>query len=129
MVKELKASDNYIREYCALTPFISDGVKLYVENHERQQHSFSPEELLFSHNTIYMDKERIMLQLGNGKPLYNESEIKNHILPLLEKAKKISAINLFIRRLSELRFDAISGLIAMVALVYFLANPSLWLGF
>lgn len=107
----------------------TDGVKLYVEKYKKQQHSFLPEELLFSHNIIYTDKERIMLQLGNGKSLYSESEIKTHILPLLEKAKKISSINLFIRRLSELRFDAISGLIAIVALVYFLANPSVWLGF
>jgi len=107
----------------------TDGISLYIENNKKQQFTFLPEELIFSNNTIYTDKESIMLQLGNGKSLYSESEIHLHILPLLEKAQKLSAINLFVRRLSERRADAILSLIAMVVIVYFLANPSYWLGF
>lgn len=107
----------------------SDGVKMYLENYKREQFSFLPTELIYSHNTIYADKKSIMLQLGNGKPLYSKSEIELHIMPLLERAQKISVINLFIRRLSELRLDAISGFIAILVIVYFFANPSIWLSF
>jgi hypothetical protein len=77
----------------------SDGKMLYFADHANRIAQLAPEDAVYSKRMVAFRSLAVPLKLGNGQALYAESDLQQHIQPLLDRGQKLGEINLMIYQL------------------------------
>ncbi|MBI5039967.1 MAG: hypothetical protein HZB57_01775 [Gammaproteobacteria bacterium] len=72
----------------------TDGRRLYVRSPNGRELSFAPEQLVYGNRHIQYQDLIFPTQTNKGQPLYVAGEVETYIAPLLQQAKKLSALEL-----------------------------------
>ncbi len=93
----------------------SDGKMLYFSDYANRVVQAPPEETVHSKRIIAFRSLAAPLKLGNGLALYAESDLQQHVQPLLERGQELGEINLMIYQLVHRHAPTIWVLVLLVA--------------
>lgn len=73
----------------------TDGRLLYVKLADGRQLALPPAQLVYDNTTIAFRDQAIAVQGGRRRALYEDGELETYIAPLLARAQKLTALQMF----------------------------------
>jgi hypothetical protein len=104
----------------------SDGAMLYFADHRDRVVQIAPEEAVYTKRALAFRSLAVPLKLGNGRALYAEHDLQQHLQPLLERAQKLGEINMMIYQLMHGHPLTLASLVFLGAGVTVLTATGLW---
>ncbi|MFQ5938145.1 MAG: hypothetical protein ACE5LB_17220 [Acidiferrobacterales bacterium] len=103
-----------------------DGQMLYLADHNGRTLRVAPEEVVYTTRLVAFGPLALPLKLGNGRPLYPDEEVAQHIKPLLDRAQKIGEINMMIYQIIHLHPASIASLVVLSIGAIIIFSTDVW---
>lgn len=104
----------------------SDGEMLYLTDHNGRALRVAPEEAVYTPRLIAFGPLTLPLKLGNGRRLYPDEEIRQHVEPLLDRAQKIGEINMMIYQTIHLQPINTASLVLVIIGAIIIFSTGAW---
>lgn len=104
----------------------TDGCNLFVKLADDRQLTLMPEQLVYSASQIAYQGYVFPIKTGNGRPLYEHGELDKYVVPLLARAKRLGAWDMYRYKLGHREPAVVAGLIFIVILAVMLLATGVW---
>jgi hypothetical protein len=104
----------------------ADGEMLYLADHNGRGLRVAPEEVVYTPRLVAFGALALPLQLGNGRRLYPDEEVAQHIKPLLDWAQKIGEINMMIYQTIQLQPVNTASLVVLIIGAIIIFSTGVW---
>ncbi|MHB8728110.1 MAG: hypothetical protein ACYC9K_03635 [Sulfuricaulis sp.] len=104
----------------------TDGQRLFIMLDNGRRISLAPEQLVYSTQLIAYQGYIFPIQTGKKQPLYEAGEIETFIAPLLRRAKKLNAWNIFRYLVEQREPVTMTTLIFAIMLLAMMYATGMW---
>lgn len=104
----------------------TDGEMLYLTDHNDRALKIAPQEAVYTSRLIAFGPLALPLKLGNGRRLYPDEQIAQHLEPLLDRAQRIGEINMMIYQTIHLQPVNTASLVLVIIGVIIIFSTGAW---
>ena len=104
----------------------TDGQRLFIKLATGRQISLAPEQLVYSARQLAYQAYVFPIQTGKGQPLYDDGEINTYIAPLLVRARKLGAWEMFRYQLAQREPTLVTNMIFVIMLTAMMLATGMW---
>jgi hypothetical protein len=104
----------------------TDGHRLFVKLANGRQITLAPEQLVYTTKAIAFKDYVFAIQTGQGLSLYDDDEVNTYIAPLLARARKLGAWEMFRYQLEHREPTLMTSLIFMIMLTAMMYATGIW---
>ncbi len=104
----------------------TDGRNLYVRLADGRQLSIAPERMVYGARMIAYEEHVFPTCAGNNRPLYGKDEVETYIAPLLGRATRLGAFDMFRYRLAHREPTLVVSLAFVAVILGLVAVTGIW---